>query len=174
MADKYHDKVEQLSGEAALQKIRSLLGNFRAAMFTTTDGREIHTRPMALLGQASDFGGALWFFTDKRSHKIDEIDQGVTALVFQNDADSAHLQLSGRARHEPDPERMRALYTPFIKIWFPDGLDDPNLTMIRFDADSGHFWETPGGAIQTLAAFAKALVTGSPARAGNTGDVSLR
>jgi len=173
MAQQYPDTKENLSGEAALEKIRSLLGNFRAAMFTTTDGREIHTRPMALLGQASEFEGSLWFFTDKRSHKLEEIGQGLTALLFQNDADSAHLQLNGRASHTPDPAKMKALYTPFIKIWFPDGLDDPNLTMIRFDADSGQFWETPGGAFQTLAAFAKALVTGSPAKAGNTGDVSL-
>ncbi len=173
MAVKYPAEKDQLSGDAALEKVRSLLGNFRAAMFTTTDGREIHTRPMALLGKASDFYGSLWFFTDRRSHKIDEINRGVTALLFQNDADSAHLQLNGRATHAPDPEKMKALYTPFVKTWFPGGLDDPNITMIRFDAESGQFWETPGGAIQSLAAFAKALVTGAPAKAGDTGDVSL-
>ena len=67
-----------------------------------------------------------------------------------------------------------AACTPLIRTWFPDGLDDAHLTLVRFDADRGRFWESPGGVAQALGAFAKALLTGESAGGGARGELSLR
>ena len=169
------DSKEHLSGEAALEKARSLLKNFRSAMLTTSVAGQIHARPMGLQGKASEFDGSLWFFADDRATAVSEIAAGSTAtLILQSDGESAYLQLDGAAVVDPDRERMNELYTPLIKTWFPAGLDDPHLTLLRFDVTRGSFWESPGGMVQVLAAFTKALVTGERAQGGEMGDFDLR
>jgi len=168
------EKPQLLAGDDALEKIRALLGEFRTAMLTTVEAGIIRTRPMGVQGKAEDFAGTLWFFTDDRSHALQELEHGArSSLIFQSDAKNAYLQLEGRAAEVRDREKMQELYTPLLKTWFPEGLDDPHLTLIRFDADSGHFWDSPGGMFQVLGAFAKALVTHEPAQGGEKGDLEL-
>ena len=111
---------------------------------------------------------------DDRSEKIREIREDASvSLVFQNDADSRYLQLNGAATVVSDPAKMRELYTPMVKTWFPGGIDDPHITLVRFDATGGSFWESPGGMLQMMAAFTKAVVTGSPGKGGRAGTMDL-
>ena len=165
-----------LAGDAAVAKARQLLQSFPTTMFVTrtVDGLALHMRPVAMQGDPSVFGGTLWFFTDDRSRKVREIGANPkVSLVFQNDQASRYLQLTGRATILPDRPKMRELYTPLLKTWFPEGLDDPHLTLIRFDASDGAFWESPGGTLQVLAAFTKSLVTGKPSKGGFAGTMDL-
>ena len=167
---------EHLAGDAAIAKARELLPSFKTTMLVTKslDGTDLHMRPMGMQGDPSVFGGTLWFFTDDRSHKVREIQRepGVT-LVFQNDQDNRYLQLAGTAAVVSDRAKMRELYTPIVRTWFPEGLDDPHLTLIRFDATGGSFWDSPGGMLRGLAAFSKSVVTGTPGRSGRAGTMNL-
>ncbi len=170
------EKDEHLTGDEAVAKVRQLLPSFTAAIFVTgvASGHELHSRPLALQGDPSVFGGTLWFFADDRSPKVYElaVDTKV-ALFFQNDSETHYLQLNGTASLSKDKSKMRELYTPMVKTWFPGGLEDPHLTLIRFDASDGAFWESPGGAWQVAAAFATSLVTGRPGKSGRSGTLSF-
>lgn len=68
---------------------------------------------------------------------------------------------------------MKELYSMRLRTWFPGGLDDPHLTLVRFDAIDGEFWDTPGGMLQALSAFTKAVATGSPGPSGRAGVIDL-
>ena len=61
-----------------------------------------------------------------------------------------------------DPPKMRELYSPILKTWFPGGLEDPYLTLIKFEANSGAYWDSPGGMLQSLAAFGVAIESVGP------------
>ena len=125
------EKDEHLTNDEAIAKVRKLLPSFSAAMFVTGLSRRTHphSRPLALQGDPSIFGGTLFFFADNRSPKIHELSADPTvSLFFQNDADSCYMQLDGSAAVDHDRPRMRELYTPVLRTWFPEGLDDPNLT----------------------------------------------
>lgn len=170
-------KVEKqhLSGQQATEKLRDLLQHFRSAMFTTGTGGDVRTRPMGIQGKAQEFKGSLWFFTDERSRKVAEIRGGaVTSLLCQSDEADSYLHLRGTASVGRDLAKMKELYTPIIKTWFPEGLDDPFLTLIRFDVDNGDYWTSTGGMLQLLGAFVKATVTGKPGAGGEMGDVTLK
>jgi general stress protein 26 len=165
-----------LSGADALARLRELLPSFKSAMLVThgLDGADPHARPMGLLGDAASFDGTLWFFTDDRSRKVAEIArQPRSSLVLQSDSDHAYLHVLGRASLDEDRARMGALYTPLLRAWFPDGLDDPHLTLIRFDVERAEYWSSPGGLLQELIAFTTAMVTGQPGQAGEQGTLEL-
>ena len=167
---------EHLSGAKAIEKVRELLSKFRAGMLVTRaiEADEIHARPIALQGDAASFDGTLWFFADDRSRKAREIERSASASVmFQSDEDSRYLQLAGAATVVPDRSKMKELFTIRTRTWFPQGLDGPHLVLIRFDAAHGWFWDNPGGTIQVLAAFAKAIVTGTPGRTGRAGEMKM-
>jgi general stress protein 26 len=173
--EKKTDPKEQLMGDEALNKIRELLTHFRSAMLTTVtlDGT-ISTRPMGLQGDADKFEGTLWFFADTTSPKAQLVRSGAhCAVVMQNDDQSVYLHFSGRASVERNLPKMQELYTPLLQTWFPDGLDDPNLGLIRFDADKVDYWVSPGGMFQVLGAFTKAIATGEPGAGGNAGVANL-
>ena len=165
-----------LTGDSAIAKVRELLPAFRSAMLIThpIEGEDPHARPMGLVGDPATFGGALWFFTDDRSRKVEELSRHSRAsLLLQSDDAGRYLHFIGRARVVEDRVRMRELYTPRQRTWFPDGLDDPHLTLIRFDAERAEFWDSPGGMLQVLAAFTTAVVTGRSGQGGETGTLEL-
>ena len=84
----------------------------------------------------------------------------------------AYLHLTGVATVIRDLPKMRELYSPTLKTWFPGGLEDPYLTLIRFEANGGAYWDSPGGMLQSLAAFGVAR-DGRPVKTGEAGDLQL-
>jgi len=92
MATETNYETQHLSGEEARDKVRGLLKNFRSTMMVTHANGHLHSRPMGLHGNAGDFDGVLWFFTDRDGRKVEEINSDASiSLIFQSDSDSDHL-----------------------------------------------------------------------------------
>ena len=72
-----------------------------------------------------------------------------------------------------DPGKLKELYTPVQRTWFPDGPDDPNITLLRFDASAASYWDGHASMLRLAIAFAKSLVTGTPGASGNAGVADL-
>jgi general stress protein 26 len=167
------DEKEQLTGDDALLKLRKLLAEFPIAFMITIAGGDVTTRPIGIVGD-EEFNGTLWFITDKRSRKVAAIESGATTtLLFQNDKNGDYLQLTGRASVVDDRARLEQYYTTLQRTWFPKGLDDPDITLVRFDADGGNYWDGHDSYARLAIAFAKSIVTGTPGKSGNAGIARL-
>jgi general stress protein 26 len=167
------DKRQELSGDEAISKVRVLLTKFRSAMLVTiaSDGG-LHARPLAPAGSPEEFAGVLWFFVDDRSLKAHESAAGApVSVVFQNDKDNVYLHLRGVGEVGRDLTKMRALYSPVLRTWFPQGLDDPHLVLISVEVDSGAYWEVRGGRMRAAAALAASIVSGTPTKSTDAGDL---
>jgi general stress protein 26 len=168
------DEKETLTGNEGLEKLRELLKNFPIAFMVTLTGDHIQARPIGVVGDHAAFDGTLWFITDKRSRKVQAIESGAaTSLLFQNDKEGAYLQLLGRASVIEDREKLKELYTTLQRTWFPKGLDDPDITLVRFDASEGNYWDSHDSLMRLAVAFAKSVVTGTPGKSGNAGVAKL-
>lgn len=73
-----------------------------------------------------------------------------------------------------DKARAKELWNPIYKAWFPDGLDDPNLALIRVDVDQAEYWDSPNSKVVQLAGFVKAIVTGQRAEGGENEKINLQ
>lgn len=168
------DAKDALSGEEALAKIRRLLKEMPIAFMVTVDGPEVLARPIGVVGDHAAFDGILWFITDRRSRKIQAIQRGATtALLFQNDREGTYLHLMGHASVVENPQKLRELYTPVQRTWFPDGVDDPHITLLRFEASAASYWDGHASMLRLVAAFAKSVLTGAPGASGNAGAADL-
>jgi general stress protein 26 len=143
-----------------IQKLGELIKGIRVAMLTTIDDEGcLHSRPMA--GQDNVFDGTLWFFTEANSEKVHELqrDRHVN-LSYADPGDSRYVSVSGAASISRDREKMKELWSPLHKAWFPKGLDDPNIALLRVEVDKAEYWDSPSSAVVRLFGFAKALATG--------------
>lgn len=151
------------------QKITSLLEDFRFGMFTTIDGGKPIARPFTI--QEVEDGGDLWFLVSKQSSAVQQLAADPRAGVALSSNDS-WVSLTGTAQVVDSQERVDRYWSPVVEAWFPDGKDDPSVTVLKFSADGGEYWDTPGSRVATAIAFVKAKVTGEPIE-GDTGKVDL-
>lgn len=169
------DEKEQLTGDAALTKLRTLLAHFPVGFMITVSDKRATARPLGVCGKPEDFTGTLWFITDRRSHKVEEIADGAeTSLTFQNDERGTYAHMRGRAAVVNDRQQLAALYTTDQRTWFPDGPDDPNITLVRFDVDAADYWDGHSNLARKAVAFLTSVVTGHAGRDGHTGVARLR
>ncbi len=164
--------LNNLAGEAAIEKIKDLAEDAKICMFNTNlSNVPFYTRPMAL--QEVDKDGCIWFFSGAGSDKNAEVkaDERVQ-LTFMNNGSSEYLSLLGKASIIIDKAKFEELWTPVAKTWFNKGVDDPNLTLIKFVPDSGYYWDTKNNKIIALAKIAIGAITGITMDDGVQGNVN--
>lgn len=142
------------------EKLAKLIKGIKVAMLTTIEADGcLRSRPMQT--QEAEFDGTLWFFTWIDSAKVHEIqkDQHVN-LAFVNPSDEVYVSASGTARLVHDDAKVKEMWNPIHKAWFPKGIDDPNLGLLRVDVEKAEYWDSPSSKVVQLIGFAKAIVTG--------------
>lgn len=167
-------KIEKQPNDE-LTKIGELVKRMKVGMLTTIDDAEgaLRSRPMHAL--ELDQHGCLWFFGSATSPKVEEAhahSQEVN-ISFADSHKMDYLSISGHMKISQDRDKMKMLWSPYIKIWFPKGLDDPNLALLGIEIDTAEYWEAPGNAVKRLYGFAKALTTGDKSAIGDHEKIKL-
>ncbi len=149
----------------AIKKLGELIKDIKFAMMTTVaDDGSLHSRPMTT--QQQDFDGDLWFFTGADSLKVEEsrINRHVN-VSYANPGDQKYVSVSGVAELVRDQAKNRELWNPVYKAWFPKGLDDPELALLKVKVTDAEYWDTPSGKMVQLIGLVKAVATGEPYKA---------
>ena len=110
-------------------------------MLSTVDhDGTISSRPMAT--QDEPFNGTIWFLTRSSSDKIHEVegDHHVT-LNYADPSDSKYIALKGKASVSHDRNKIKQLWNPMYKAWFPKGEDDPDIAVLKVEITEGDYWE---------------------------------
>ena len=152
------DNANTTTQQESVEKLRSLMKSIRIAMFTTAepDG-SLHSRPMAM--QQTEFDGDMWFFTYINSHKVEEIAKDYHVNVSFS-TDNSWVSVTGKANSSRDRAKMEELWHDDLKAWFPKGLEDPNIGLIKVNVDWAEYWDTPSNVAVRLYGYAKAKLTG--------------
>ncbi|MBA2748015.1 MAG: pyridoxamine 5'-phosphate oxidase family protein [Tatlockia sp.] len=151
-----------------IKKLHDMVKDIRFAMLTTVeeDGT-LRSRPMAT--QEFEFDGDLWFFTSADATKVNEVQHEHHVNVsYAEPKDQKYVSVSGTAQLIRDKSKIEELWNPLFKAWFPDGLNDPQLSLLKVSVDKAEYWDSPSSKVVRLLGFAKALVTGK--QIGNPGD----
>jgi general stress protein 26 len=103
----------------------------------------------------------LWFFTDINSPKVFNIanDQHVN-LAYASPDSQRYISVCGSASLVQDREIMKRLWTPTMKAWFPEGIDDPNIGLLCVEVETAELWDSPPSKVVQLAGIVKAVATG--------------
>ena len=140
----------------AVRKLGELIQGIHIAMLTTVaaDG-SLRSRPMA--AQTIPFDGDLWFFTSDDSPKADEISREHEVNVSYADAERQRfVSVCGTALLVHDKAKARALWQPMFDTWFPGGLDDPHLGLLKVRVATAEYWDASSGKMTSLHALTRA------------------
>lgn len=144
----------------AAGKLWSMIKDIHTAMLTTIDADgSLRARPMA--GVQKDFDGVLWFFTRAGAHKVLEIAaHHAVNLAYANPDAQRYVSVSGHAELSRDKAKAGELWSDATAPWFPKGLDDPELALLKVTVDKGEYWDAQTSAMVHAYGTVKSKLTG--------------
>ena len=105
---------------------------------------ESHTRPMTAQLRGSE--GPIWFFTARDNTLVQNLRADSRAIgTFAAKDHEVFASVHGRLSLDNDPDVIDELWNPYVAAWFEGGRDDPELALLRFDADRAEIWENESG-----------------------------
>lgn len=157
--------------KSPVTKVAELAKDIRIGMLTTQDGAgNFISRPMAQ--QEVEFDGDLWFFAERGSRKVQQINANPRVGVTLTSNDT-WISLNGSAQVVDDRAKAKELWNTWVEAWMPQGPEDPSVVLIKVSPESAEYWDTPGGRVASVLSFVKAKVTGQPYDGGENERVTL-
>lgn len=178
MAEKQGRKEEEKK-RGSREELWELVGGIETAMLTTRrrDGMLV-SRPMATQKRAA--GADFWFVT-LRGPKVEEIEGDPRInLTYYRDRTREWVSISGEAEISTNRSKIRELYAPDWKIWFPDeggkkdgGPEDPRMVLIGVHARSAQYMTVDKPQPVVFFEFLKGMVTGKTPDFGEVKEISM-
>ena len=164
----------QAGRDEGVMKLGEMIKDIDFAMLTTIDNDgTLRSRPMST--QQVEFDGDLWFFTRASSHKVDEVQRNQHVNVsYSKPEDQHYVSVSGMAELVHDKEKIEELWNPILKAWFPKGLEDPDLALLKVNVEQAEYWDSPSSTMAHIVGFVKAIATGQSYKPGENEKLDLK
>jgi general stress protein 26 len=116
------------------------------------------TRPMtAHVDKAKDASkdeaGRVYFFASRSEHLVQGMGESHRAVAtFAGKGHGLFAHIHGQLVLDQDRGVIERLWNPIVASWYKDGKDDPDLALVRFDAEKADISEaTPGATLKAAA-----------------------
>ncbi|MES2517394.1 MAG: pyridoxamine 5'-phosphate oxidase family protein [Bacteroidota bacterium] len=165
---------KNLSGEKGIEKLQHLVNEIKVCLFRTNlmidDG--LFCTPMT--SQQVDNEGCIWFFSGLDSDINLEIKQEKNVqLFFSHPGIGSYIVVNGDAEIIVSRSKVEELWSPLVKVWFHEGKDDPNISLIKVHTKEAHFWDSDDNRMVGFFKLVASAVTGVNYLDGNEGKVNL-
>ncbi len=128
--------------EEQQEHFQDVLKHFDSAMLVSmTLDEKIRSRPMVIADSEDDC--TLWFVTNRFSGKVDEFEQHPQVNVSMQGG-GRFLSLSGIAMVAADRAKLEEIWNEAWKVWFPEGMDDPEICLVKVTPEDGAYWDNSG------------------------------
>ena len=164
--------MSELTREEGMKIMASIVKDVKFAMLTTTtaDGH-LHARPMTT--QEKEYDGDLWFIGAKDTEAVVDMKARPQVNVsFASPSKGTYLSVNGTAELVDNQTKLSELWSDVYKVYFPKGKEDPNIQLIKVNANGAEFWEGDGK-VRTLFQVAKGLIKGEQPDLGKNDTVKL-
>lgn len=163
---------KNLAREEAIKKFKKLVEDINICMFITKPNSQESSRPMATMKVEND--GTLWFFTNRSSGKTGELDfDDNVHLVYAHPGKDSYIDVWGVGEVVYDETKIRELYSPIIKAWFPGGVDDPEICLLSVRPQSVYYWDSGSGKMVEFFKMVASAVTGKRFAEGEEGTLRI-
>lgn len=155
---------------ANVDRVWELMNKIGFAMLVTSDGDKLRARPMSACLKRDE--NAIYFLTDARHHKDDEIARDPSVnLAFADAGSQKYVSLTGTAVVGNDRAKIKELFSTPAKAWW-DSADDPNIRILKITPEDAEYWDAPWSVI-SYAKMAAAAMTGTRPKIGDNSKVAM-
>jgi general stress protein 26 len=116
-----------------------------AMLSTRAENGAIAARPMSNNGDV-EYDGDSWFFTYEEAHTVADIQRDAkVGLSFQGSKSllgkpPLFIAVEGTAELIRDKAAFAEHWTKDLDYWFEQGIDTPNIVLIKVHASRIHYW----------------------------------
>src|SRR4051812_41681239 len=141
-----------------VEHVWKLIKSISFCMLSTWTGSELRSRPMGAFVRPKE--GLIYFLTDVRAHKDEEIREfPKVCLAFADPHRQKYVSISGSAKTVIDRQKIEDLWSIPAKIWW-ESPEDPNIRLITVTPEHAEYWDAPGNVISDIK-VALGLLTGT-------------
>jgi len=129
------------------QEVMDILNKIDICLMSSyKEDRQIHTRPMAVVRKKDSQEPCLYFYI-KNSSQVEKEIKGKKDVYLSYMDSNSHLYVSfkGQGEIKHDENLKRELWSPKLKNWFPEGLDDPDLGLVEVQLLKAYIWDSTTG-----------------------------
>src|SRR5436305_706534 len=122
---------KDLHSAEALEKLKELVEGISTCMYCTMDqNTDMASRPMSTAHIEDD--GTIWFFTTDHSGPAENAPKASeVCLNYAHIVKNTYLCVMGNPELVFNKGKMKELWNPILKTWFPDGLDTPDIALVK-------------------------------------------
>ena len=167
-------EMKNLVSQDAIAKIKEMAGDLDVCMLCTNLGaKPFNACPMST--QQVEDDGTIWFLSGKDSNHNADIkrDDAVQLIYSSKQSTAEYMSVFGSAEIVFNRMKAKELFDQIEKTWFPGGVEDPNLSLIKFTPKEGYYWDTKSGALVAFAKMAISSVTSLKMDDGVSGKLKI-
>jgi general stress protein 26 len=154
-----------------LQRVWDIIEKVSVCMLTTRFGGGLRSRPLEARPDRN--AGLIWFVTDLRSGKEQEIDtEHEVGLTFVDTGAHAYLSITARATVLQDHAKAAAIWKSTDTMWW-NGPHDPNVCVLRVGPQTAELWDGPASNAVAVFEFVKARLTGDKPNLGENRKITV-
>jgi general stress protein 26 len=147
-----------VTARESTDQIWDIVEDIGVCMLTTRSARGLRARPLE--ARPDRAAGLIWFVTDVRGRKDDEIETHANVgLTFIDHAAKAYLSISARAFICNDHAKAAMIWKSTDDVWWT-GPDDPNVRVLRVEPLVAELWDGPASSAVVAYEFLHARLTG--------------
>jgi general stress protein 26 len=161
-----------MANDVKLDRVWDIIERVGVCMLTTRFAKGLRARPLEARPEPST--GIIWFVTDLRSDKEQEIErESEVGLVFIDAKNAAYLSITARAQIWRDHAKAAEIWKSADNIWW-QGPSDPNVCVLRVEPAIAELWDGPSNKIIAAFEFVKARLTGDKPDLGENRKVTVK
>ncbi len=126
--------------QEGMEKALALVGRSQIAMLGS-NGDDGYPNIKAMINMQHQGLKEVWFSTNTSSRRVGQLLQDPRACVYYVDFDQwMGLMLVGTIEVLDDMESRQRLWRPGFERYYPQGVTDPDYSVLRFTAQWGNFY----------------------------------
>jgi general stress protein 26 len=158
--------------QAVEKRLWAEIDKLHTGMLGIVDGEPQHFQPMTAFSDPDN--GRLWFFTRTDTDMARDVAGGRQAMfILQAKDQEMQACIGGELTVRIDRQMLEKFWNPHVAAWYPQGKDDPHLTMLCLACEDARVWISQGGPVKYFWEVAKANTTGKLPDIGGATDVTL-
>jgi general stress protein 26 len=164
------------SQKSDIDTLWELIRDIKFGMLTHRHANgELHSHPLTTQNKSADEGSTLYFFISRKSELAQRVQQdGNVNVSYADPGDDSYVSVSGQGVIAEDTAKKEALWSAFAKAWFPGGVTDPDLALLKVTIAHAEYWDVTESKMVQLAKMAKAAITGeTPKNLGEHKELHL-
>lgn len=168
------NSIENLEKTEGILKLKKMVEEIKFCFFISDLENKKGTSSTIMTAQQVDDEGNIWFFSGADSDRNKDIKAHKNVqMYFSSPEKNSYLSVNAEASIVMDKSKIKELWNPLLTIWFKDGIEDENISLIKATTNTANYWDSDGGKMINFFKMIASVITGNNAIDSTQGKIKI-